>query len=677
MGKYNKVLRHVDMNRVKQIHEKNNIKKVISENVRKKSFEIISNKNDPSFSNWRFDLNEGMTTQAFSYATTLPAEGDTALGDITSAEYNLIAGATVEGSTLVLDSNNIPGTFGNAEATTGFIDISKFDTLKFNITKRTIGSGEELRLFYKTADQQYYYLIVNELFINQTLDLRFFDRSKPHSFQLRSFFAGSTTPRDYTTWNINSAIFQRRTPITVFVPIDSPEATSFIRVDPTVGNLSPQEREKKLKKMLSASDQYLQSKFGDAFPGTNASQDFETRQPMSYMDIQVGDERVTKVDGKTVTDTMRGIEDGMIDGQPIETPPSSTPSTPSSTNTTDTETKPTSTGVPTLFKGKSGAFMLGAIKASSPEKLANDFRGTTVDTQKLKSLASRGEQISKQIDSIGRAAPTLSNERRIIALNKELNQIRDAIKTTVDGGQVDVKPISKPPTTSDDKNEIEKNIKASLAQLEIDNEELKGEQLKRNIEIAANLGLDILTVVTLLSPIPGDEVAAIAAQATKAGVKTGAKTATQKASIDAFRTEITKPSTLAKAQDAISRAGSKFAKDVAIPIKVQGKTVNVNANKILRNKGFQTNSYDQQGEVLMEKRKLKSPKAFFNDKDIKPEFPPEPPPPLVKGLHPDLVSGEKTAQRFNKLDPISARSMPRTGIKAIDKKVKAARKKPK
>ena len=83
------------------------------------------------------------------------------------------------------------------------------------------------------------------------------------------------------------------------------------------------------------------------------------------------------------------------------------------------------------------------------------------------------------------------------------------------------------------------------------------------------------------------------------------------------------------------------------------------------------------GGTIMENKKIKSPKAFFKDKDIKPEFPENPPPQQIKGLHPDLVTGEKTAQRFNKLDPISARAMPKTGIKAIDKKVQIAKKKPK
>ena len=42
-------------------------------------------------------------------------------------------------------------------------------------------------------------------------------------------------------------------------------------------------------------------------------------QRQSFMDIQVGDGRITKQDGKTFTDTTRGIEDGKMDGESIYT----------------------------------------------------------------------------------------------------------------------------------------------------------------------------------------------------------------------------------------------------------------------------------------------------------------------------------------------------------------------
>jgi len=94
--------------------------------------------------------------------------------------------------------------------------------------------------------------------------------------------------------------------------------------------------------------------------------------------------------------------------------------------------------------------------------------------------------------------------------------------------------------------------------------------------------------------------------------------------------------------------------------------------------------YEPQGQVLSEK-KLKSPKEVLDNKipgyyDGKPAplgFPIEPPPEMVNGMHPDLVDGKNVANRFNRLDPISAKAMPLTGNPHIDKKVRSARKKPK
>ena len=82
-------------------------------------------------------------------------------------------------------------------------------------------------------------------------------------------------------------------------------------------------------------------------------------------------------------------------------------------------------------------------------------------------------------------------------------------------------------------------------------------------------------------------------------------------------------------------------------------------------------------EAVSPKRKLKRPQEFFNQADIKPEYPENPPPDMVNNKHPDLVDGKKIAKRFNRLDPTSARAMPKTGNPHIDKKIVAARKKPK
>jgi len=69
--------------------------------------------------------------------------------------------------------------------------------------------------------------------------------------------------------------------------------------------------------------------------------------------------------------------------------------------------------------------------------------------------------------------------------------------------------------------------------------------------------------------------------------------------------------------------------------------------------------------------------GYYDGKPAPLGFPETPPPKTINGYHPDLVDGKKVADRFNRLDPISAKAMPLTGNPHIDKKVKAARKKPK
>ena len=69
--------------------------------------------------------------------------------------------------------------------------------------------------------------------------------------------------------------------------------------------------------------------------------------------------------------------------------------------------------------------------------------------------------------------------------------------------------------------------------------------------------------------------------------------------------------------------------------------------------------------------------GYYDGKPAPLGFPLADPPKMKDGMHPDLVDGKKTAKRFNRLDPISAKAMPKTGNPLIDKKVKAAAKKPK
>ena len=81
---------------------------------------------------------------------------------------------------------------------------------------------------------------------------------------------GSGVNKYPLTYGIGNLGFRRTTPINVFVSLDSPEASSFIRTDPMMSNLSPAERQKKLREMLASGNEYVKKMLGADFPGTGA-----------------------------------------------------------------------------------------------------------------------------------------------------------------------------------------------------------------------------------------------------------------------------------------------------------------------------------------------------------------------------------------------------------------------
>ena len=68
-----------------------------------------------------------------------------------------------------------------------------------------------------------------------------------------------------------------------------------------------------------------------------------------------------------------------------------------------------------------------------------------------------------------------------------------------------------------------------------------------------------------------------------------------------------------------------------------------------------------------------NPAFDYPNRPSKDGYPDTPPPEMVNGYHPDLVDGKSVANRFNRLDPISAEAMPPTGNPEIDAKVQKAR----
>lgn len=381
--------------------------------------------------------------------------------------------------------------------------------------------------------------------------------------QFQDYFTMNTTT--YSVGNLN---FQRKNPITVFVPLDSPDAVSFVRTDLDKKGLTPEERLKKINELLNASDEYLVRKFGDAFPGTGV--------------VIEGD----------VDDALNAAYAGMNPEDFGDAP------------------VPHDLAGDLALLGISYAMAKTAIVTFGPT-----IGGILKQGGYLKDLLIKGKPVGPFAGKAPRPPKITSSSKEI--WNSHTGKY-EVIKKGDPGWDWASRALK-------DKGPNSFDVYRKTGEMPGGLQGWRPQQ-----------GFDPTRPASMGGPgsMPTPDVT------TPGGV---------------------------------AAVGGAIAGGYAI-----GSAINSVVKNALNWGKDKKENYNYNGETIMEeKRKLKSPKAFFNAKDIKPEFPENPPPPQIKGLHPDLVTGEKTAQRFNKLDPISAKAMPRTGIKAIDKKVAIAKTKPK
>ncbi len=248
MNVYSRALRYINIKDVKQKHQEKIVEKIQEEVRKKEERQYIQSVMENKKYDWRKELNEGMTSSG-TFFTTLPATGDVNL-EFPNFNTFVNVSSSVFGSTLVITNSGVQGSGGGTNGVGAYFDTSFYDTLVFNVS--ISGNSalliEPYSLFYASSGT---YLIN----VSQSSSLQLF------------FLAPSLSNGTVTISNLR---LQRRTPLNVFVPLDSPEAASFIRTDPVMSNLSPQEKLKKLQKMLRASDKYVETKLGKNFPGTGS-----------------------------------------------------------------------------------------------------------------------------------------------------------------------------------------------------------------------------------------------------------------------------------------------------------------------------------------------------------------------------------------------------------------------
>ena len=124
---------------------------------------------------------------------------------------------------------------------------------------------------------------------NFLIELPEYARGKDVRFQL---YQKQTMPYGFTYgqhWGVSNISYQRRTPISVVVSLDSPEATSFIRVGQGTKKSSPKKRKKRVEDILSAGKEYTNKYLGSDFPGSSTELSPETSPEVSSIDQEIAD----------------------------------------------------------------------------------------------------------------------------------------------------------------------------------------------------------------------------------------------------------------------------------------------------------------------------------------------------------------------------------------------------
>ena len=253
MNIYSRALRHISIKDVKQKHQEKIVEKIQEEVRKKEEKQYIQSVMENKKCDWRKELNEQMTTSDVFF-TNLPATGDV---DLLSTDVNLNFSGGIPGN----PGTPVEGLYLR-QSTIGPVDSSTYDTVLVTISApSSLVSGLVLLTSATTG-----ILVVPPGGTSGTYSATLPYTSKSSSYLLAQVVNNPANPG----FNITKVSFQRRTPMNVFVSLDSPEATSFIRTDPMMSNLSPAEKQKKLREMLASGDEYVEKMLGSSFPGTGA-----------------------------------------------------------------------------------------------------------------------------------------------------------------------------------------------------------------------------------------------------------------------------------------------------------------------------------------------------------------------------------------------------------------------
>lgn len=638
MNVYSRALRHIDMNDVKKKHHQKLLEKKILEEEYKKLLDSLKYNNSPEYSNWRSEITEQMTT-ADVFTTTLPATGD--------VEY------PVSDTSTQIDDYAVEYT----------IDTSVYDTLVFDVT---LNGDKTLAIF--SSDLNLIKNITSSGIHSFTVD---------QSKQLKLITIVSLPGEGSVS--VNDIRAKRQTPLNVVVPLNSPEATSFIRSDPNMSDLSPEEKQKKLKEMLEASDEYVEKILGSGFPGSGAVAPGEYDPFAQAPPGKAGDTpgvQVTDVATSSKTPETKSItpeQQSMIDRAKSYNSPQLDDQMKEFAKKVSSMNSTRRSNLAKSYHARAMAQMeaqaRGEFSWNPSEELATSIRSyELLSGQKFdgKPLASYSyvnpKNPNQQSPSTSTPAPKDPKDMTDAELAKS-GYYRGS-----DGKIYPISGLNDKPTPYDAADPVNIAFNGILARL--------GFSAAKAFMDWANKGKN--------QRIPNEDAATLE--------KLWADDAAQRGQSDVAFARGDKPGFFGRPDQAFNpfrpaSKGGPGSGPTPLIRQLAGRSIKpgmtaAGANQ--SNKKTQKNSYEPEGQLISERRKLKSPEQILNKipgyYDGKPAplgFPETPPPEMVNGMHPDLVDGKKVADRFNRMDPESAKVMPLTGNPHIDKKVKEARKKPK
>ncbi len=349
MNRYSRVLHHIDIEDVKLKCLDEIAAREIEEKNRKFEEEYIAKKMESWGYDWRKDLAEQMTTAgAMSYL--LPAGEDTEIGTIDTATVDsftdgvdngldnmMFRGVNVKSSgtgtgedggfdigthlafnadtNTTSDGTTEPWSGGNRHAILKAVDASNIDQMVVTAIRGNDSNGgedpdvdnEELKLMWFNKDRApkgYWQLLsydqnadvqdVNDIIIplydgqypglrQWTIDIPTWARNKDQQFML---YQQTNSGREYDHYGITNIQYRRKTPKTVFVSLDSPEASVFVRVGQGSGTTSPKKRKKRVQDILASGKKYTTTNMGPDFPGSNARLDDPQMPHKQVADIQ-------------------------------------------------------------------------------------------------------------------------------------------------------------------------------------------------------------------------------------------------------------------------------------------------------------------------------------------------------------------------------------------------------